>query len=161
MIPHHIKKQLTKIMLGVQNLVLPVGLVLLEDPRFFLFCVSSFRPLSFRREPLPCQVCTANANADQAPGAKTGANITAAAGPLPVGSMTAPSASVFRQFEVQVRPEPPPPPVAPDGRTAEDTLIGKMGLGGGEGAFLTFVSVLVGTKRHKYANVQQLRELDA
>ena len=40
-------------------------------------------------------------------------------------------ASVFREFEVAVRPEPPPPPVAPDGRTAEDTLVGKMGLGGG------------------------------
>lgn len=40
-------------------------------------------------------------------------------------------ASVFREFEVAVRPEPPPTPVAPDGRTAEDTLVGKMGLGDG------------------------------
>lgn len=40
-------------------------------------------------------------------------------------------AAVFREFEVAVRPEPPPLPVAPDGRTAEDTLVGKMGLGDG------------------------------
>lgn len=36
---------------------------------------------------------------------------------------------MFREFEVEVRPEPPPPPVAPDGRTAEDTLANQMGLG--------------------------------
>lgn len=52
---------------------------------------------------------------------------------MPTGAITTPSASVFREFEVEVRPEPPPPPVAPDGRTAEDTLIGQMGLGGVEG----------------------------
>ncbi|CAM9111042.1 unnamed protein product [Ectocarpus sp. 13 AM-2016] len=40
------------------------------------------------------------------------------------------SASVFREFEVEVRPEPPPPPAAPDGRTAEDVLMGQMGLEG-------------------------------
>lgn len=40
------------------------------------------------------------------------------------------SASVFREFEVEVRPEPPPPPAAADGRSAEDTLMAKMGLGG-------------------------------
>lgn len=40
-------------------------------------------------------------------------------------------ASVFREFEIAVRPEPPPPPVAPDGRTAEDALVSKMGLGDG------------------------------
>ena len=78
------------------------------------------------------QVCMANANATQASGAETDANV--AAGPLPTGVITRPPASVFREFEVEVRPEPPPPPVAPDGRTAEDTLIERMGLGGNEGA---------------------------
>lgn len=76
-----------------------------------------------------CQVCTANANASQANG------VNVASGPLPTGAIARPSASVFREFEVEVRPEPPPPPVAPDGRTAEDTLIGQMGLGGDGGAF--------------------------
>eukprot|EP00752_Nemacystus_decipiens_P006360 g5734.t1 len=75
------------------------------------------------------KVCTATANA-RAPGAESRANV--AGGPFPAGPIKNPSASVFREFEVEVRPEPPPPPVAPDGRTAEDTLIGQMGLSASE-----------------------------
>lgn len=44
-------------------------------------------------------------------------------------SRTPAMASVFREFEVEVRPEPPPPLVASDGRTAEDTLFSKLDLG--------------------------------
>lgn len=51
-------------------------------------------------------------------------------GALPANAMS----SVFREFEVEVRPEPPPPPAAPEERTAEDTLASQMDFGG-EGAF--------------------------
>lgn len=39
-------------------------------------------------------------------------------------------ASVFREFEVDVRPEPPPAPIAPGGRPAEETLAAQMDLTG-------------------------------
>lgn len=60
-----------------------------------------------------------------------------AVGPAQAGT----TASVFREFEVDVRPEPPPPPVAPDGRTAEDTLMGKMDFGGA-GTIMYFLWLL-------------------
>lgn len=80
----------------------------------------------------PFQDCSAIGNGDQvSPGAEAGEPAVApkcAAGTSRAGTKV--SASVFREFEVEVRPEPPPPPEAPDGRTAEDTLMGQMGLDG-------------------------------
>ncbi|CAM9865841.1 unnamed protein product [Pylaiella littoralis] len=74
--------------------------------------------------------CSAIGNGDQvSPGAEAGE--PAVAPKCAAGTSRAKvSASVFREFEVEVRPEPPPPPEAPDGRTAEDTLMGQMGLDG-------------------------------
>ncbi|CAM9264410.1 unnamed protein product [Laminaria digitata] len=82
--------------------------------------------------------CSVNASAPSSENTLSTAQVPGSGKTEAKGDVRAPQqrikASVFREFEVAVRPEPPPPPVAPDGRTAEDTLVGKMGLGdGGDG----------------------------